>query len=95
MPGNYSREKGAGAERELAKLLSAEKVSGMYRPGPDLHWEGYPVEVKRRAQPISKRIWMLLQDTPILMERADRDDWYVHLSLSTLLDLKDQWAGNE
>jgi len=89
MGGKHSRDKGQRAEREIAKILGAVKVSGMYTPGPDLTWRGYPVEVKIRREPISKRLMKLLEDAPIVVERADRGEWVAHLRVSDLLDLLD------
>ncbi len=90
MSGKHSRDKGARAEREIAKILGAVKVSGMYTPGPDLIWRGYPVEVKIRKEPISKTINKLLRDAPIVVERADRGEWVAHLRVTDLLDLLDE-----
>jgi len=90
MAGKHSRDKGQRAEREIAKILGAVKVSGMYTPGPDLTWRGYQIEVKVRKEPISKRINKLLEDAPIVVERANRGEWVAHLRVSDLLDLLDQ-----
>ncbi len=61
----------------------------MYKPGEDLRWRGYPVEVKRYAEPISKKLAKLLEDAPIVMERCDRGEWVAHLRVTDLLDLLD------
>ncbi len=90
MSGSHSRRKGARGEVELASLLGADKISGMYKPGPDLEWRGYYIEVKRYKDPISKKIMRLLEDTPIVMERADRGEWVAHLRVTDLLNLLDQ-----
>jgi len=87
MGGKHSRDKGARAEREIAKILGATKISGYMKPGSDLIWRGYPVEVKIKKEPISKRINKLLEDAPIVVERADRGEWVAHLRVSDLLDL--------
>jgi len=88
--GKHSRDKGARAEREIAKILGATKISGYMKPGPDLVWRGYHLEIKIRQEPISKRINKLLEDAPIVVERADRGEWVAHLRVSDLLDLLDQ-----
>ncbi len=62
----------------------------MYKPGPDLQWRGYYIEVKRYKDPLSKKITDLLEDAPIVMERADRGEWVAHLKVADLLDLLDQ-----
>jgi len=87
MSGKPSRDKGARGERELAALIGAEKVSAMYKPGHDLDWKGYNVEVKRYKDPISRKIAKLLEDCPIVMERADGGEWTAHLRVTDLLDL--------
>jgi len=89
VPGKPSRDKGARGERELAALIGATKISGMYKPGNDLEWKGYEIEVKRYQQPISKKLDKLLQDCPIVMERADGGQWVAHLRVTDLLDLMD------
>ncbi len=90
MSGNHSRDKGSRGERELAKLIGADKISGMYKPGNDLEWRGYEIECKRYAQPISKKLAKLLEDAPIVMERADGEEWVAHLRVTDLLDLIDE-----
>jgi len=91
--GKPSRDKGARGEVELRALLATyspvEKLSGLYVTGPDMSWLGYMVECKRWKEPISKKLDSLLEDVPIVMERADRGDWVVHMRLSDLLDLLD------
>jgi len=87
--GKRSRDKGARGERELAELIGAIKVSAMYKPGHDLDWKGYDIEVKRYKEPISKKITKLLRDCPIVMERADGGEWIAHLRVTDLLDLMD------
>jgi len=87
--GLAERRKGAQGERELASLLpGAHKISGMYLPGPDLDWNGYTVEVKRRADGF-KFDYRHLQDAQILAKRADRQDWLLTMRIDTMLDLMD------
>lgn len=89
-----SRTKGMNGERELSGILGehCHKISRSGYTGPDLIWRGRFVEVKRYASPISKKIRRILDDVPILMERADRDRWFVHLRLDDLLDMLDERA---
>ena len=87
--GKSSRDKGARGERELASLLpGALKVSGMYRPGPDIIWLDREVEVKRRREGF-KFDYRNLENAQLLFKRADRADWLVTMRLDTLLDLLD------
>ena len=88
--GKSQRDKGSRGERELASLLGATKISGMYKPGNDLEWKGYEIECKRYAQPISKKLSRLLEDAPIVMERADGGEWVAHLRVIDLMDLLEQ-----
>ena len=85
--GAHSRRKGARGELELAARLGAEKISRTGHTGPDLIWLDRYVEVKRRAKPLSAKISSLLDDTAIVIERADNAPWIVHLSLDTLEDI--------
>ncbi len=87
--GKSQRDKGAGGERELAKLLGAKKVSGMYLPGPDLIWRDRTVEVKRRAHWPSKALEKWRRDAQLVMFRVDREPWMVYMPLTELLDLLD------
>jgi len=87
--GKYSRDKGAGGERELAKLLGAEKISGYMKPGNDLEWRGRQIEVKRRSGWPSVMLENWRRDAQIVMFRVDREDWMVYLPLTELLDLLD------
>ncbi len=93
---NSQRRKGNRGENELVGYLrahgyQAQKVSAMYRPGPDVEaFGGRVIEVKLRANPISKKLHDLAQDVNMVVTRADRDDWYCYLKLSELLDLIDE-----
>ncbi len=92
------RVKGARGENELVGVLrgngyQAEKVSRMYRSGPDVEaFDGRVIEVKRRANPISKQLEGWLEDVNLVAVRADRGEWHVWLKLSELLDLIDEGA---
>lgn len=92
--GRMSRDKGARGERELAAKLDAHKISRSGYTGPDLIWQGRFVEVKRYAQPISKKIDDLLRDCPIVIERADRGPWVLHAELDTVLDMLEEAGPN-
>jgi len=86
VPGKPSRDKGSRREREAAKLLGAIKVSSMYRPGPDLDWNGRDVEVKAQANGwIKLHKW--LSGAQILMLKADRKEWLVVMEIGTFQDL--------
>lgn len=87
--GAASRDKGARGERELVSLLpGARKVSTMYKPGEDVEWNGYRIEVKRRREGF-KFDYRHLQDVELLAKRADREPWLITMRLDTLLDLLD------
>ena len=90
--GKSSRDKGARGELEAAEYLpGSRKVSAMYRPGPDLVWLGRQVEVKRRAEPISKTLEKYLADASMVMTRHDGETvWRMYLTVDTLLDIIDE-----
>jgi len=78
MPGSHSRSKGAKGERELAAILGATKVSGMYVTGPDLVMpDGRYVEVKRQRDGWKRIYRWLDDDASILALRADRRGWLI------------------
>jgi Holliday junction resolvase len=87
------RRKGADGERELVNVLhangyAAEKVSAMYKAGPDVvAFGGRVIEVKRPENPISKTLEKYLRDVNLVATRADRGEWHVWLKLDELLDL--------
>ena len=85
--GSAERSKGARGERELVSLLpGAVKVSAMYKPGHDVEWLGYTIEVKRRKTGF-KFDYTHLRDAQILAKRADNSDWLITMTLDTLLDM--------
>jgi len=87
MPGTHSRDKGARGERELAELLGAVKVSGMYREGPDLQLpDGRFVEVKRSADGWKRLYRWLDDDASVLAVRADRRGWLIVMHLEDWLE---------
>ncbi len=91
MSGSRSRNKGAAAEREVARLLGAKKVSRMYQPGPDLVMsDGRMVEVKRRKDSWRELYRWLADDAQLLALRADREPWLVVMTVDTFLDMLDE-----
>lgn len=89
MPGKPSRDKGGRREREAAALLSAIKVSGMYRPGPDLLWKGRDVEVKARAEGF-KELHKWLRNAGVLMLKTDHKPWLIVMEYDTFRDLLEE-----
>src|SRR5690606_38300400 len=88
--GKRSRDKGARAEREFAKLISGERVplsgaaGGSYTGdvvGLGLRWE-----VKRRADGF-RSLYDWLEGKDALAVRADRRPWLVVMPLETLLEI--------
>lgn len=84
-----SRRKGARAELAIVRLLqehgfAAEKVSRMYKPGPDLSVPllgvDRRVEVKSRADGF-RELYKWLQDRDFLVVRADRSEPLVIIPL--------------
>ena len=82
-----SRDKGNTAEREVARLMGAVKISRMYQPGPDLEWRGLWVEVKRRKDGFKTLYKWLDDDASIVAMRSDRNEWLVAMPLNVFLDL--------
>jgi Holliday junction resolvase len=90
-----SRRKGARVELELVHRLqgagfAAEKISGMYKPGPDLTVPllgvDRRVEVKSRADGF-RELYKWLQDRDFLVVRADRSEPLVILPLSLAISI--------
>ena len=96
---NSQRRKGARGENELVGYLrahgfDAEKISGMYKEGADVTaFNGRVLEVKRRANPVSRQLEGWLEDVSMVVVRADRGEWMCFLRLDELLDLLDEAAG--
>jgi hypothetical protein len=89
--GKPSRDKGARRERELAELLGATKVSGMYKVGPDLVMpDGRYVEVKSRKNGWVQLHRWLEDDASILCLKADRKSWIVVQRLEDWLDHEEE-----
>jgi hypothetical protein len=90
-----SRRKGAKEELAIVKLLqakgfAAEKVSAMYRAGPDLSVPllgvDRDVEVKVRATGFSQ-LYAWLTDRDILIVRADRREPLVIVPLKLAVEI--------
>ncbi len=76
--GKSQRDKGARGEREIAHLLGAIKISGMYKPGPDLVMpDGRYIEVKVRGDGFKSLYKWLDDDASILALKADRKGWLI------------------
>jgi Holliday junction resolvase len=80
MSGAHSRRKGSRAELALVKFLqaegfAAEKISGLYKPGPDLSvpllGRDMAVEVKIRSKGF-RELYRWLAGADLLIIRADR-----------------------
>ena len=95
MTGSTSRRKGARFELDVAHKMQAEKISAMYRTGPDLEWNGYFIECKRFKAGTKKLYDALAQhdDTSIVVHRADREATLITMDLSTFLDIVDEAKG--
>ena len=88
--GKAARDKGNRRERELTALLpGAQKISAMYKPGPDLIWNGRLIEVKAR-QTGMKKAYDWLEDANMLAYKADRKPWLIILPLNELLDILEE-----
>ena len=80
--GKPSRDKGARGERAVAALLSATKVSGMYKDGHDLEMpDGRTVEVKIRAKGFAL-LYRWLAPVDLLVVKADRKEALVVMRIS-------------
>jgi hypothetical protein len=93
--GRHSRNKGSRAELALVKFLqahgfAAEKVSGMYRRGPDLSvpllGRDMAVEVKCRAAGF-RELYRWLDGADLLIIRADRQQPLVVIPLSLATEI--------
>ena len=88
--GKRSRQKGARVERSIADLLGARKVSRSGYTGPDLELpDGRTVEVKARADGF-RQLYRWLQDSNMLVVKADRREPLVVLPLTEYLDILDE-----
>lgn len=88
--GKRSRDKGARAEREFAKLISGERVplsgaaGGSYTG--DVVGLGLKWEVKRRADGF-RELYKWLDGKDALAVRADRREWLVVMPLERFMEL--------
>jgi Holliday junction resolvase len=101
MSGRKSRDKGNRAERAIVKLLqdrgfAAKKISGMYKPGPDLTVPicnvDRVVEVKVRADGF-RELYRWLIDRDILIVRADRSEPLVVVPLKLAAEIAAKAGG--
>lgn len=103
--GKASRNKGANAERELAKLLQKElnmeiRRGQVFNHEPDIvGLTGVHVEVKRQER---LNIWAameqaivsakrMLDGIPVVMFRRDRGEWLVCMRLSDWMPWYEKW----
>ena len=88
--GKRSRDKGARAEREFAKLISGERVplSGAAggRFAGDVIGLGLRWEIKRRENGF-RQLYGWLENADALAVRADRREWLVVIPLDKFLQL--------
>jgi hypothetical protein len=102
MSGLKSRRKGAIGERAIKHFLqergfACEKISGMYKAGPDLSvpilGRDRDVEVKVRAGGF-KELYRWLIDRDILIIRADRQKPLVVIPLELAAEIAAKAEGN-
>lgn len=102
MGGRSSRNKGANAERELAKIIGERLGITMHRTplsggmswkGDIQGWQGFHVEAKR-CERLSIPSWVAQSEAdcpdgsvPLVVFRQSREPWRVVLRLDHLLDL--------
>jgi hypothetical protein len=95
MSGRRSRAKGARTESAIVRLLQgqgiwAEKISGMYKPGPDLRVPllavDRAVEVKCRAAGF-RQLYDWLNGRDVLIVKADRREPLVVVRLSLAAEI--------
>jgi Holliday junction resolvase len=95
MSGAHSRRKGSRAELALVKFLqaegfAAEKLSRMYRPGPDLSvpllGRDLAVEVKIRSDGF-RELYRWLDGADLLIIRADREQPLVVIPLQLATEI--------
>jgi Holliday junction resolvase len=95
MSGRHSRNKGARTERAIVRFLqdhgvAAEKVSGLYKPGPDLSVPvlgvDRRVEVKARSHGFAQ-LYSWLIDRDLLIVKSDRAEPLVILRLGLATEI--------
>lgn len=88
--GKRSRDKGARAEREFAKLISGERVPLSGAAGGqftgDVVGLGLRWECKRRANGF-RQLYGWLENADALAVRADRREWLVVMPLERFLQM--------
>jgi hypothetical protein len=84
-----------GRIRLQAQRFAAEKVSGMYKPGPDISLpligRDLDVEVKLRARRFATIYW--LQDRDVLIVRANRREPIVAIPLRLAIEIAKKAEG--
>lgn len=102
MGGRSSRNKGANAERELAKIIG-ERLGvklhrtplsgGMAWKGDVQGWDGFHIEAKR-CERLSIPAWVAQAEAdcpegsiPLVVFRSSRQPWRVVIGLDHLMDL--------
>jgi hypothetical protein len=95
MSGRRSRDKGSRTERAIVRFLqnhgfAAEKISGMYRPGPDLSvpvlGRDLRVEAKSRSHGFAQ-LYSWLVDRDLLIVKSDRAEPLVILRLGLATEI--------
>lgn len=102
MSGRASRNKGAAAEREVAKIINEHLGTdlrrtplsgGMVWAGDIRGWDGWHIEVKRQER-LAIPAWLEQTesdcpegDTPLLIFRQSHQPWRAVLRLTDLLQL--------
>ena len=88
-----SRDKGNRYELHVAKVMAGDKLSGMFKSGPDLKWRDRYVECKKRKDAFVKMYRWLDDDADMVVHAADYQDDLVTMRLDTFLDIVDDAAG--
>jgi Holliday junction resolvase len=95
MSGRRSRDKGSRTERAIVRFLqergiAGEKVSGLYKPGPDLRvpvlGRDLRVEAKARSHGFAQ-LYSWLVDRDLLIVKADRAEPLVILRLGLATEI--------
>ena len=99
--GASQRRKGNSGENEFVGYLrahghAAEKISAMYKEGPDVQcFNNRYAEIKRRANVPSVLLESWLKDVNLVAYRVDRQEWTVVIRLTELLDLLEEADNGE
>lgn len=106
MSGKKSRNKGACAEREAAKVLgdilgipmSRSAMNGVESADDIIGWDGVHVEVKRRSSIAAARFMGQSKEDsapfqiPTVMMREDRGEWLLMCRVDDLMKLAERVA---